>query len=170
MTQGGTIMTGVIERTVADLAEAGERTLVLHDTARTAEAAARVLPSTRVVETGGRTDVAVRAAAAHGVARLVVVGTVEELAALLPGERPAALAGITLDMGGTPALVAEVASTGRARELWEAAGTLGPCGRELCRRAADTLEVSVAAAPAVQVVLVDADTRRMIGLYGRLAR
>ena len=65
----------------------------------------------------------------------------------------------------------------RAYELWEAAGRLGPCGRELCRRTAGELERLAAEAAgsaespvAAQVVLVDAKGERMVGMFGRMAR
>jgi cobalt-precorrin-5B (C1)-methyltransferase len=63
------------------------------------------------------------------------------------------------------------ANTARhAFELWEAAGVLGPCGRELCRRTADVLERFTDGRIAAQVVLVDFTGKRMIGMYGRLSR
>ncbi|TDD67241.1 hypothetical protein E1298_39610 [Actinomadura rubrisoli] len=87
---------------------------------------------------------------------------------------------ITLDMDGGPALAARVAEAPTARHayaLWEAAGKLGPCGRELCRRTAGELErraaeaAGASASPvAAQVVLVDAAGERMIGMFGRMAR
>jgi hypothetical protein len=82
--------------------------------------------------------------------------------------------------------------------MWEDAGLLGQCGRELCRRVAGELERAAAQAAAgtaamgqapagtgaegeaaagteaagspvaAQVVLVDASGERMIGMYGRL--
>jgi hypothetical protein len=115
-------------------------------------------------------------------ARVVLVAGIDEQARLLGGERGVAsvLGSITLDMDCGVALAAEVAealTTRAAYDLWDAAGRLGPCGRELCRRTAGELEriaadrAGTAGSPvAAQVVLVDPACERMVGMYGRMAR
>ena len=193
---------------VAAIAARGERTLVLHGegtAARTATAMLPTLPEVCFVEVGAETAAsghvheALRHAAEQGLGRLVLLGTADTLAALAPA---GGLGGITADMGGSTDLAAEVAaagSAGRAYALWEKAGLLGPCGRELCRRVADGLERAAsaptdtagaaeaaeavgdgavvstakdtAASPiAAQVVLLDPGGERMVGMYGRLGR
>ncbi|MFC7562099.1 GNAT family N-acetyltransferase [Actinomadura namibiensis] len=165
---GSTPMTHDITANVAAIAAAGERTLVLHTGDRTGEAARRMLPALPDVcftDPGERADDAVRAAAAHGLAQLIVVGTIDALADGVP------LAEITADMGGLPEPAAAVAgSPARVYGLWEDAGLLGPCGRELCRRVALRLEEIVDGSVAAQVVMVDAGGTRMVGMYGRMAR
>ncbi|MFI6521276.1 GNAT family N-acetyltransferase [Spirillospora sp. NPDC050679] len=172
------------DQNIAAIAAAGERTLVLHTGERTREGARAMLPKLPEVcfvdagESAQNVEPAVRAAVANGLPQLIVVGTIRPLCALAGG--PAMLAGITTVMGGTPEQAAGVAAAGdaaRAYELWEAAGLLGQCGRELSRSVADQLE-SVATAVAgtdasplaVQVVLMDAEATRMVGMYGRMAR
>ncbi|MBG6091605.1 hypothetical protein [Actinomadura viridis] len=128
---------------------------------------------------------ALRQAVAHGLGQLILLGTADDLAPYAgtgaDGDGGGApLAEITTDMGGPPALAAEVAAAGsvrRACELWDDAGLLGPCGRELCRRVAGDLERAAAEAAgtgrspvAVQVVLLDSGGDRMVGMYGRLQR
>ncbi|GAA4233073.1 hypothetical protein GCM10022254_34630 [Actinomadura meridiana] len=115
-------------------------------------------------------------------ARVVLVAGIDEQALLLGGDRGVAgvLGSITLDMDGGVALAAEVTeapTTRAAYEAWDAAGKLGPCGRELCRRTAGELERLAAAGAgastspvAAQVVLLDPACERMVGMYGRMAR
>ncbi|MEV5830249.1 hypothetical protein AB0L25_32250 [Spirillospora sp. NPDC052242] len=112
---------------------------------------------------------ALREAAGRGLRQVVLVAGMADQAAIVGpvlGEITADMAG---DGGG--ALAAEVAAAdpGRAYELWESAGRLGPCGRELCRRTAGELERR-AGSVAAQVVLVDASGQRMVGMFGRMAR
>ncbi|TYB41132.1 hypothetical protein [Actinomadura chibensis] len=137
------------------------------------------LPGSCFAEAGpDRLGAAVDQAVADGIARFVLVAGLAEQAAFLGGA--GVLDSITLDMDGGAALAAEVADAPTPRhayELWESAGRLGPCGRELCRRTAGELERLAAAAAgtsaspvAAQVVLVDADGERMVGMYGRLSR
>ncbi|TDC86596.1 hypothetical protein [Actinomadura sp. 7K507] len=119
-----------------------------------------------------------REAVKDGIAQVVLVAGMDEQVAFLGGH--GILEPITLDMDGGAALAAEVAAASTPRdayELWEAAGRLGPCGRELCRRTAGELErlaaeaAGAATSPvAAQVVLVDAAGERMVGMYGRMAR
>ena len=125
---------------------------------------------------------AVGRAVADGTAQVVLVAGLDEQTAFLSGPAgfDGVLGSITLDMDGGAALVAEVATaetSRRAYELWESAGVLGPCGRELCRRTAGELERLAAAAAgtetspvAAQVVLLDAEGERMVGMFGRMGR
>ncbi|MGK5553728.1 GNAT family N-acetyltransferase [Actinomadura kijaniata] len=166
---GSTPMTHDITASVAAIAAAGERTLVLHTGDLTGDLARRMLPALPDVcftDPGGRADDAVRAAAAHGLAQLIVVGTIDALADGVP------LAEVTADMGGLPEPAAAVAGSSPARVygLWEDAGLLGQCGRELCRRVALRLEEIVDGSVAAQVVMVDSGGTRMVGMYGRMAR
>ncbi|QFG21204.1 hypothetical protein [Actinomadura sp. WMMB 499] len=110
-------------------------------------------------------------AAGRGLRQVVLVAGLADQAAIVGpvlGEITADMAG---DADGGAALAAEVAAAdpGRAYALWEAAGRLGPCGRELCRRTAEELERR-AASVAAQVVLLDAAGERMVGMFGRMAR
>ncbi|MFC4911382.1 hypothetical protein [Actinomadura gamaensis] len=172
------------ERAVSAIAERGERTLVLCTDERAEAGARRMLPrlpDVCFVETGAHTDAAVARAVEDALPQLVLVGTADALTGLTGGPDPeSVLERITRDMSGDEALAAEVAGarSGReASELWDAAGVLGPCGRELCRHVADGLErfaadrAGTATSPiAAQVVLVDATGERMVGMYGRMAR
>jgi cobalt-precorrin-5B (C1)-methyltransferase len=75
------------------------------------------------------------------------------------------LAALTAEVGGDADLVARVRAANTARhayELWESAGTLGPCGRELCRRVAAVLERFTEGQVAARVVLVDFTGKRVI--------
>ncbi|MEU8345764.1 hypothetical protein SAMN05443665_10488 [Actinomadura meyerae] len=166
---------------------ATERTLVMYgEGAR--EAAHRMLPKLpeeRFVPAGaGAAGVrdAVATAVEEGVAQVVLVAGLGEQIAVLGG-MAGLLESVTLDMDCGVALAGEVSRAASPRDvyaLWEAAGKLGPCGRELCRRTAGELErvaAEAAGAPdaqdapvAAQVVLVDAAGERMVGVYGRMAR
>lgn len=189
-----------VEQAVSALAARGERTLVLFSGGRTGRGARAMLPKLPeecFVEVGDRAGTALRRAAGTGLTQVVFVGMLAELAELgaanpyARSREPAELLGeITLDMGGGPELAARVAGAGAARrpyELWESAGVLGRCGRELCRRVAGVLEDHATAearpdgpegpgprrwagtaGPAAQVVLVDFTGERMVGMYGRL--
>ncbi|MFD0687740.1 hypothetical protein [Actinomadura fibrosa] len=168
----------------ARVAAEGGRTLVMYGDGAAA-AARRMLP--------GLPDACfvpvdldeLRGAVEHGLAQVVLVAGMDEQAAITGGAdgtggAAEVLGSITSDMDGGPALAAEVARAPTARhayDLWEAAGRLGPCGRELCRRTAGELERRAAEAAgtpaspvAAQVVLVDAAGERMVGMYGRMAR
>ncbi|MFC4049201.1 hypothetical protein ACFOY4_05855 [Actinomadura syzygii] len=160
-------------------------TRVVHG-AGAGEAARRMmptLPGSCFAEAGpDGLGAAVEQAVADGIERFVLVTGLGEQAAFLGGGSGLAgvLDSITLDMDGGAALAAEVADAPTPRhayELWESAGRLGPCGRELCRRTAGELERLAAAAAgtsaspvAAQVVLVDAEGERMVGMYGRMSR
>lgn len=170
-------MTAEDRATAGDRATAEDGTLVMygdgvHDAARRM---LPKLPESCFVPSGAG---ALRAAVKDGLAQVVLVAGVEEQVAFL-GEA-GVLESVTLDMDGGAALAAEVAGAPTPRhayELWENAGKLGQCGRELCRRTAGELErraadaAGSAASPvAAQVVLVDAAGERMVGMYGRMAR
>ncbi|NDU77421.1 hypothetical protein GWI34_33100 [Actinomadura sp. DSM 109109] len=157
---------------------AAENTLVMYgDGAR--DAARRMLPKLPdacfVPFAGERLREAVRG----GLAQVVMVARIREQAAFLGGAA-GLLESITLDMDGGVALAGRVARAPAVEdvyELWDAAGRLGPCGRELCRRTAAGLErlaaevAGSAGSPvAAQVVLLDAAGERMVGMYGRMAR
>ncbi|RFS83139.1 hypothetical protein D0T12_23530 [Actinomadura spongiicola] len=160
-----------------------EGTLVLYGDGA-GEAARRMLPGlpdacfVPLPETVGD---AVKEAMKNGSARVVLVAGVEDQARILGGV-PGVLVSITIDMDGGHALAAEVAAVPTARaayDLWETAGRLGPCGRELCRRTAAELERLAATDAGVgasnggvtaQVVLVDPACERMVGMFGRMAR
>ncbi|TDC62934.1 hypothetical protein E1200_24050 [Actinomadura sp. GC306] len=156
---------------------ADDRTLVMYgDGAR--DAARRMMPKPPDACFAPVGAAALRAAVKDGLEQVVLVAGVAEQVAFL--DDPGALESITLDMDGGAALAAEVAGAATPRdayELWEAAGKLGPCGRELCRRTAGELERLAAEAAgsavspvAAQVVLVDAAGERMVGMFGRMAR
>lgn len=154
---------------VSRIAALGESTLVLYVGGELAEGARALLPrlpeACFVPADPVTAPALAEAAAGHGLGQLVVVGTLPGLAALLPSTD--ALVEITMCMSGSADLAERVAGPGDAYEAWESAGVLGTHGRELCRRVADGLEPT---ALAVQVVLLDAAGRRMVGMYGRLAR
>ncbi|GAA4614470.1 cobalt-precorrin-5B (C(1))-methyltransferase [Actinoallomurus liliacearum] len=184
-----------VEQAVSVLAAQGERTLVLCTGGRTEQGAMKLLPKLPdvcFVEVGDFTGAALRRAVEHGVTQVVFVGMAGKLTKLASGVLmthytrskvdTALLGEITRDMGGSADLAARVAEANTARhayELWEEAGLLGRAGRELCRRVAGVLEhfaedqaaqVPGASGIAAQVVLVDFTGKRMIAMYGRLAR
>ncbi|MEV4255175.1 cobalt-precorrin-5B (C(1))-methyltransferase [Spirillospora sp. NPDC049652] len=182
-----------VEQAVSVMSAQGERTLVLCTGGRTEKGAMKMLPKLPevcFVEVGDFTGAAVRRAVEHGITQVVFVGMAGKLTKLAAGilmthytrskVDTALLGDLTRDITGNAELAAEVAvaNTGRhAYELWEAAGVLGPCGRELCRRVADVLERFAAeqagteTSPiAAQVVLVDFTGERMVGMFGRMAR
>ncbi|MGP4024233.1 hypothetical protein [Actinomadura sp. 3N407] len=156
---------------------AEDRTLVMYgDGVR--DAARRMLPKLPDACFVPAGSGELRTAVKDGIAQVVLVAGMEEQLALL--DDTGVLESITFYMDGGAALTAEVAGAPTARhayELWEAAGKLGPCGRELCRRTAGELErlaaetAGSAVSPvAAQVVLVDAAGERMVGMFGRMAR
>ncbi|MCO5999900.1 cobalt-precorrin-5B (C(1))-methyltransferase [Actinoallomurus rhizosphaericola] len=184
-----------VEQAVSVLAAQGQRTLVLCTGGRTEQGAMAMLPKLPdvcFVEVGDFTGAALRRAVEHGVAQVVFVGMAGKLTKLASGilmthytrskVDTALLGEITTDVGGPADLAARVAEANTARhayELWEEAGLLGRAGRELCRRVAGVLErfaedqaaqVPGASGVAAQVVLVDFTGKRMIAMYGRLAR
>ncbi|MFA1547644.1 hypothetical protein [Actinomadura chokoriensis] len=161
---------------------ATEQTLVMYGEAAR-EAARRMLPELPeacFVPAGAEpVREAVGAAVKDGLAQIVLVARMDEQVAVLGGAA-GLLESITLDMDCGVALAGKVARAATVQDayaLWEAAGKLGPCGRELCRRTAGELERIAAAAAgapvspiAAQVVLLDAAGERMLGMYGRMAR
>ena len=175
-----------VEQAVAVMAAQGETTLVLATGGRTERGAMAMLPKLPevcFVEVGDFTGAALRQAVARDLRRVVFVGMIGKLTKLAAGVlmthytrskvSTELLAEITHDMGGDHELVSAVRSANTARhayELWEAAGVLGTCGRELCRRTAGVLERFTDGRIAAQVVLVDFTGKRMIAMYGRLGR
>jgi cobalt-precorrin-5B (C1)-methyltransferase len=179
-----------VEQAVSVMAAQGLDTLVLCTGGRTEKGAMKLLPKLPdvcFVEVGDFTGAALRKAVEHGLKQVVFVGMAGKLTKLASGVlmthytrsqvSTELLGGLTRDMGGSAELAAEVGRANTARhayELWESAGLLGPCGRELCRRVAGVLERFAAeqggSSIAAQVVLVDFTGQKMIGMYGRLAR
>lgn len=175
-----------VEQAVSVMAAQGEKTLVLCTGGRTEKAAAKMLPQLAdvcFVEVGDFTGAALRRAVENDIAQVVFVGMVGKLTKLASGVLmthytrskvdTGLLGEITLVAGGSEELAREVeeANTGRhAYELWEAAGLLGRAGRELCRRVAEVLESFTDGRVAAQVVLVDFAGKRMVAMYGRLAK
>lgn len=184
-----------VEQAVSVLAAQGQDTLVLCTGGRTEQGAMALLPKLPdvcFVEVGDFTGAALRRAVEHGVRQVVFVGMAGKLTKLASGilmthytrsrVDTALLGEITADVGGPADLAARVAAANTARhayELWEESGLLGRAGRELCRRVAGVLErfaedqaaqVPGAGGVAAQVVLVDFTGKRMIAMYGRLAR
>jgi cobalt-precorrin-5B (C1)-methyltransferase len=179
-----------VEQAVSVMAAQGLDTLVLCTGGRTEKGAMKLLPKLPdvcFVEVGDFTGAALRKAVEHGLKQVVFVGMAGKLTKLASGVlmthytrsqvSTELLGGLTRDMGGSAELAAEVGRANTARhayELWESAGLLGPCGRELCRRVAGVLERFAAeqgGGPiAAQVVLVDFTGQKMIGMYGRQAR
>jgi cobalt-precorrin-5B (C1)-methyltransferase len=111
------------------------------------------LPEVGFVEVGDFTGAAIRRCVAHGVRRVVFVGMAGKLTKLGAGVLMthytrskvdcSLLGAITLAVGGSEELAAEVGAANTARhgyELWDAAGLLGVAGSELCRRVAAVLE------------------------------
>ncbi|WP_141582677.1 hypothetical protein [Actinomadura sp. WMMA1423] len=157
---------------------AADRTLVMYgEGAR--EAARRMLPNLPDACFVPVSAERLREAVKDGTGQVVMVAGIAEQAAFLGGAA-GLLESITLDMDGGPALAGRVAQAETVQDvygLWDAAGRLGPCGRELCRRTAEGLErlaaeeAGTTASPvAAQVVLLDAAGDRMVGMYGRMAR
>jgi cobalt-precorrin-5B (C1)-methyltransferase len=174
-----------VEQAVSVMAAQGETTLVLCTGGRTERGAMAMLPKLPevcFVEVGDFTGAALRRAVEHDLKQVVFVGMVGKLTKLAAGilmthytrsqVSTELLGAITRDMGGSEELAGQVDAANTARhayELWESAGLLGPCGRELCRRVADVLERSTDGKLAAQVVLVDFTGQKMVGMYGRLA-
>ena len=175
-----------VEQAVSVMAAQGETTLVLCTGGRTERGAMALLPKLPevcFVEVGDFTGAALRKAVDHGLRQVVFVGMIGKLTKLAAGVlmthytrsqvSTELLGALTRDMGGSEELAAQVDAANTARhayELWESAGLLGPCGRELCRRVAAVLERFTESRVAAQVVLVDFTGQKMVGMYGRLAR
>lgn len=178
-----------VEQAVSVMAAQGETTLVLCTGGRTEKGAMKLLPKLPevcFVEVGDFTGAALRQAVEHGLEQVVFVGMAGKLTKLAAGVLMThytrsridtdLLAEITQAMGGSAELVAEVSQANTARhayELWQEAGVLGPCGRELCRRVAGVLErftdgMAGGGNLAAQVVMVDFTGQQMVGMYGRL--
>lgn len=182
-----------VEQAVSVMAAQGERTLVLCTGGRTEKGAMKLLPhlpEVCFVEVGDFTGAALRRAVACGLPEVVFVGMIGKLTKLASGVlmthytrsrvSTELLGAITADSGGAPGLAAEVAAANTARhayELWENAGLLERCGRELCRRVAAVLERFAGETageetprPAVGVVMVDFTGERVVAEHGRAAR
>ncbi|NUR58051.1 MAG: cobalt-precorrin-5B (C(1))-methyltransferase [Catenulispora sp.] len=130
------------------------------------------LPEVSFVEVGDFTGAAIRRCVEHGVRRVVFVGMAGKLTKLGSGVLMthytrskvdcSLLGAITLAVGGSEELAADVGAANTARhgyELWDAAGLLGAAGDELCRRVAAVLERfaadECAGAIRADVVMVD---------------
>ena len=175
-----------VEQAVSVMAAQGEKTLVLCTGGRTEKGAMKLLPKLPdvcFVEVGDFTGAALRRAVEGGLTQVVFVGMAGKLTKLAAGimmthytrsqVSTELLGEITLAVGGPADLAESVNGANTARhayELWEAAGILGPAGRELCRRVAGVLETFSEGKIAAQVVLVDFTGQKMIAMYGRLAR
>ncbi|WP_021597547.1 hypothetical protein [Actinomadura welshii] len=155
-----------------------EKTLVMYgEGAR--EAARRMLPKVPDERFVPIEPERLREAVKEGLVQVIMVARMEEQAAFLGGAS-GLLESITLDMDCGTAMAGKVAEAPAVRDvydLWDAAGKLGPCGRELCRRTAGELERRAAGMAgdsdvqvAAQVVLLDATGESMVGMYGRMAR
>jgi cobalt-precorrin-5B (C1)-methyltransferase len=171
-----------VEQAVAVMAAQGECTLVLCTGGRTERGAMALLPELPevcFVEVGDFTGAALRQAVAHGLRDVVFVGMVGKLTKLAAGVlmthytrskvSTEVLAEITAAAGGGPDLVTRVRAANTARhayELWQAAGTLDRCGRELCRRTAGVLERFAAGRITARVVLVDFTGVHVAAAYG----
>jgi len=178
-----------VEQAVSVMAAQGEDTLVLCTGGRTEKGAMRLLPhlpEVCFVEVGDFTGAALRRAVEHRLRRVVFVGMIGKLTKLAAGvlmthytrSRVSTdlLAEITAEAGATGA-ARRVAAANTARhvyELWEEAGLLERCGRELCRRVAGVLERFAAEEAGgeltARVMMVDFTGERMIAEYGRSTR
>jgi cobalt-precorrin-5B (C1)-methyltransferase len=183
-----------VEQAISVLAAQGEDTVVLCTGGRTEQGAMRLLPDLPevcFVEVGDFTGAALRRAVEHHLTRVVFVGMAGKLTKLAAGVLMThytrskvsldLLRDITVAVGGSAELADQVAAANTARhaaELWEAAGILPATGHELCERAAEVLsrfaaEIATdaaasgtAAAPAIQVIMVDFSGRNRIAASG----
>jgi cobalt-precorrin-5B (C1)-methyltransferase len=154
----------------------GEHAIVLCTGGRTERGAMTLLPhlpEVCFVEVGDFTGAALRAAADHGIRRVVFVGMVGKLTKLAAGVLmthytrstvdTGLLGRLTVDAGGPPALADAVDGANTARhvyELWEAAGLLRPAGDLVCHRVRDVL-VRFGGLPA-EVAMVDFTGQRVV--------
>jgi cobalt-precorrin-5B (C1)-methyltransferase len=157
----------------------GARTLVLATGGRSERAARRMepaLPDVCFVEVGDFVGYAIKRAISHAFERCLFVGMLGKLSKLAAGVMmthsagskidPAFLAQLTADAGGDEALVAAVTTANTARhasELWAAAGLTG-VEDLVCRRAADELRAYGRGRLPVDVVMVDFDGARTVGV------
>ena len=177
-----------VEQAISVLAAQGENTVVLCTGGRTERGAMGLLPDLPevcFVEVGDFTGAALRRAVEHQLTRVVFVGMAGKLTKLAAGVLMThytrskvsldLLRDITLAACGDVDLADQVAAANTARhaaELWEAAGILPAAGRELCERTVEVLSrfaaglaaetEAAAAAPAVQVIMVDFTGRNKI--------
>ena len=153
------------------MAAQGLDTVVLATGGRTEKAAMRLLPDLPevcFVEVGDFTGAALRQAAGHGLRQVVFVGMAGKLTKLAAGVLMTHYTRSRVDLTVLAELSPEhlrepvrAANTARhAYELWEAAGTLRPCGDALCARVADVL--TRFSGLAAEVALVDPDGGRCV--------
>ncbi|GAA2045724.1 cobalt-precorrin-5B (C(1))-methyltransferase [Catenulispora yoronensis] len=137
------------------------------------------LPEVSFVEVGDFTGAALRRCVEHGVRRVAFVGMAGKLTKLGAGVLMthytrskvdcSLLGDITLAVGGSADLAAEVGAANTARhgyELWDAAGLLDVAGSELCRRVASVLErfalAECGGAISAEVVMVDFSGKEVV--------
>ncbi|SDY92193.1 cobalt-precorrin-5B (C1)-methyltransferase [Micromonospora pattaloongensis] len=156
----------------------GEPTIVLCTGGRTEKGAMALLPELPevcFVEVGDFTGAALRTAAEEGMRRVVFVGMVGKLTKLAAGilmthytrsrVDTGLLGRLTRELGGDPALAAEVDAANTARhayELWESAGLLPAAGHALCARVRDVLTAFTAGVLTAEVAMVDFTGRTVV--------
>jgi cobalt-precorrin-5B (C1)-methyltransferase len=155
----------------------GRDHLVLSTGGRTDAAAQRLLPDLPAVcfvEVGDFTGIALRRAAAAGMAKVTFVGMAGKITKLAAGVLMThyrrsrvdgeLLAAVARSTGAGPAVIEAATATATARHFTEtclAVGRLEPL-TELCRRAAAACQSFVAGALAVDVVMVDFEGEAVI--------
>ena len=155
----------------------GQRAVVLATGSRSEQAARRLcpeLPPVCFVEVGDFTGIALRRAAAAGMAEAVFVGMVGKIAKLAAGVMMThfhrsrvdgeLLAEVAAQTGAGPAAIAAATATGTARHFFEvcvAGGETGPL-QLLCERARAACEAHVGGALRVEVVMVDFEGARVV--------
>jgi cobalt-precorrin-5B (C1)-methyltransferase len=153
----------------------GERTVVLATGSRSDAAAQRVfpdLPAVCFVEVGDFTGIALRRAAAAGMARAVFVGMAGKIAKLAAGVMMThfhrsqvdglLLAEVAVEAGAPGAVVEAATATATARHFYDAcvgAGAVDPL-RLLCARAKSACEAH--SGLAVDVLMVDFEGHRVV--------
>jgi len=153
----------------------GERTIVLATGSRSDAAAQRLLPSLPevcFVEVGDFTGIALRRAAASGMAHAVFVGMAGKIAKLAAGVMMThfhrskvdggLLASVAVEAGAPPDVVAAATATATARHFYDAcvaAGAVEPL-RLLCARAKAACEAH--AGLSVDVLMVDFEGDRVV--------
>jgi cobalt-precorrin-5B (C1)-methyltransferase len=167
-----------VEQAVRVAAAQGETTVVLCTGGRTEKGAIALLPERPdvcFVEVGDFTGAALRVAVECGVTRVVFVGMVGKLTKLAAGVLmthytrstvdTGLLGRLTVAVGGTPALAAEVDAANTARhayELWEGAGLLRAAGDALCAGVRDVLVRFAGGRVGADVAMVDFTGRTVV--------
>lgn len=167
-----------VEQAVSVMAAQGQQTMVLCTGGRTERGAMELLPGLPpvcFVEVGDFTGAALRRALEAGLTRVVFVGMAGKLAKLAAGVLMThytrskvdlgLLGEITVAVGGTQALAAQVATanTGRhAYELWEHAGLLRAAGDELCGQVRSVLLRAGHGELSADVAMVDFTGTRVV--------